>query len=143
MSQKLAQLWIPNHSCFVGVVYNEHCFCGYQVQASDFLGIYELRCMTSVSAKPEKPVFLTGSGTKVDFDLDLTVDMKLVNGVIGCRFSIIANSITLTMDEIQVSNKCMQDGGLRFQIVPMGLDHKEQMDIRITWIMGNGNLRAA
>ncbi|CAD7958496.1 unnamed protein product [Amoebophrya sp. A120] len=141
MSQKLAQLWLSNHTCFVGVVYNEHCFCGYQVQASDFLGIYELRCMTSVSAKPEKPVFLTGSGTKVDFDLDLTVDMKLVNGVIGCKFQIMANSVSLTMDEIQVSNKCMQDGGLRFQIVPMGLDHKEQMDIRITWIMGNGNLR--
>ena len=72
-AQKTMPLWQKDHLIFVGCVYKGTCFCGYQCGVSPYLGVYELRCVSSVSSQAEAPAYLTGGGNKMEFDLDLEV----------------------------------------------------------------------
>lgn len=93
--------------------------------------------MSGVAPKAEKPVFLTGSGSKMEFDVDLCVEMQRVNQVVGCKMSIMANQTSIARDEFQVTQNCLKkpdQPGLRFQIVPIGLQVDEQIDVRLSWV---------
>jgi len=82
-------------------------------------------------------VYLTGSGNKMEFDVELEIQMGRVNNVVGVKMSILANNTNVTKDEFQLKSttlKAPDAPGLRFQIVPIGLQLDEQIDVRLSWV---------
>lgn len=84
LTQKIDKVWNPDHEIFVGVLFGKNYFFGYLCGASPFLGVYSLRCCSSGACKAEKPTFITGSGTRLEFDFDLKISMEQMNGVVNC-----------------------------------------------------------
>ena len=91
----------------------------------------------------------------MEFDVDLTVEMSRVNNVVGCKMGILANNTSVTVDDFQVTSHCLKGGGpgsssrdegpgLRFQIVPVGLQLDESIDVRLSWqLNGSANIEGA
>ena len=77
----------------------------------------------------------------MEFDVDLTVEMSRVNNVVACSMGILANNTCITSDSFQVTQHCLKEPsepGLRFQIVPVGLQLDESIDVRLSW-QSNGS----
>lgn len=142
LTQKLELLWKETHDIFIGVIYGQNRFFGYMCSVSPFLGIFELKNVSSVAPRAEKSVYLTGSGNKMEFDIELEIMMGRVNNVVGAKMAIVANNTAVTRDDFQVKSTTLKGPdapGLRFQIVPIGLQLDEQIDVRLSWVSNGTN----
>ena len=142
LTQKLELLWKETHDVFIGVIYGQNRFFGYMCSVSPFLGIFELKNVSSVAPRAERSVYLTGSGNKMEFDIELEIMMGRVNNVVGAKMAIVANNTAITRDEFQIKSttlKAPDAPGLRFQIVPIGLQLDEQIDVRLSWVSNGTN----
>mmetsp|Transcript_13617 Transcript_13617/g.33498 ORF Transcript_13617/g.33498 Transcript_13617/m.33498 type:complete len:329 (-) Transcript_13617:566-1552(-) len=136
-SQKLLALWDRSHEVYVGILYGTGKFFGYLVGASPFLGVFEVRNVSGVCQRPEQSMFLTGSGNKVELDLDVTIGMPLVNSLHTVACQICANNSVIACDNVQWTAETMRNG-VRLQIVPINLQVGDEIDCRMTWV-SNGS----
>jgi len=95
-----------------------------------------VKAFASAAPKPNQPVHLTGSGSKMEFDLALEVQYQRVNLSVTCKLSVIFGLKILTQEYFQLSAKTLRDGpGLRFQVVATGLG-EESVDVQLGWTGG-------
>merc|ERR1719199_938963 len=73
-------LWDPEHEVFVGISYGDGRYFGYLCSATAFSGIFSVRALASAAPAPNAPVHLTGSGNKVEFDVEVDVQLGWVSG---------------------------------------------------------------
>ena len=84
LTQKIETVWNRDHEVFVGILFGKNYFFGYLCGASPFLGVYSLRCCSSGACQAERPTFITGSGTRLEFDFDFKISMERMNGIVNC-----------------------------------------------------------
>ncbi|CAD7929706.1 unnamed protein product [Amoebophrya sp. A25] len=132
-TQKHVGLWDRSHEVYIGILYGGNKFFGYLCGASPFIGIYDIRNVSGVCQRPEQSCFLTGSGNKMELDLDVTIGMQLCNGIHTVKCAILANNSTIASDDVQWTNETMAQG-VRIQIVPVGFQTRDEIDCRITWV---------
>lgn len=129
-------LWDPEHEVFVGLSYGQGRYFGYLCSSTAFSGIFSVKAFASAAPKPNQPVHLTGSGSKMEFDLALEVQYQRVNLSVTCKLSVIFGLKILTQEYFQLSAKTLRDGpGLRFQVVATGLG-EESVDVQLGWTGG-------
>jgi len=51
LTQKLELLWQREHDVFIGVIYGQNRFFGFMCSVSPYLGIFELKNVSSVAPK--------------------------------------------------------------------------------------------
>jgi hypothetical protein len=49
---------------------------GYLAGVSAFVGVFNIKCVSGVAPKPEKNVHINGSGNKMEFDVNLQIEMS-------------------------------------------------------------------
>lgn len=136
LTQNRSPLWITQHEVFVGVTYGQNRYFGYICGLSAYSGIFSVQTFASVSPGPNAPVHLTGSGNKMEFDIELDIEMQRINKIVCCKLSIILNNTTLTEDPFQVTYQTLKHGdGLRYQVVGAGLGEGE-VDVQLAWVGG-------
>jgi len=136
LTQNKSPLWITQHEVFVGVTYGQNRYFGYICGLSAYSGIFSVQTFASVSPGPNAPVHLTGSGNKMEFDIELDIEMQRINKIVCCKLSIILNNTTLTEDPFQVTYQTLKNGdGLRYQVVGAGLSDGE-VDVSLAWVGG-------
>lgn len=131
-----AELWDVDHEVFVGLSYGEGRYFGYIVSGTAFSGIFGLRALASAAPAPQKPVHMTGSGNKVEFDMALEVQLQRANLVVVCKLQVIFANEVLTQEFFQISYETLTTGpGLRYQVVATGLEDAE-LDVQTAWVGG-------
>ncbi|CAD7941740.1 unnamed protein product [Amoebophrya sp. A120] len=140
-TQKLQHLWERHHEVYIGILYGQNKFFGYLCGVSPFLGVYEIRNVSGVCQRPEQAAFLTGSGNKLELDFDVTIGMPLVNKLhtTQCQICAAQNTV-IACDDVQWTAETLAQG-VRFQIIPIGLEIGDEVDCRITWV-ANGSTSA-
>jgi hypothetical protein len=135
-SNPRTNLWDPDHEIFVGLSYGEGRYFGYLVSATSFSGIFSLRALASAAPAPNEPVHMTGSGNKVEFDLELQVELQRANLVVANKLSVIFCNEVLTQEYFQISYDTLIEGpGLRYQVVATGLEDSE-VDVQLASVSG-------
>ena len=107
---------------------------GYLVGASSFLGIYKLNFVTSAMEQAERSIFMTGSGTRLEFDLNVSLAPERMNGVVDGMVGIYVNNTCIGEESFQLSGDTLRNHGCRLMIMPMGLQAHEEIDVKLTWI---------
>lgn len=136
LSQTRDAVWDPSHELFCGVIFGNNRYFGYVCMQSPYTGVFRLQSFSSSAPKAGSIVNLTGSGTKVEFDLELGVSMQRVDKVVTCTLSIESDNTTLIACPFQVHRRTLlQRSGLRFQILgsipPPGI-----VDVSLAWVGG-------
>jgi len=144
LSNPKDDLWDPNHEVFVGISYGKRRCFGYLCSATAFSGIFSVRALAlGTVPEPSAAVHLTGSGSKVEFDCAIEVQLTRVNHVVTCKLSIIARNETLTEEHFQVSNQTLKhEDGLRYQVAASGLRGMEVVDVHLGWASGGDSAPA-
>jgi len=138
LSNPTLPLWNIEHEVFVGLSYGEGKYFGYLCSATAFSGIFSVRALASAAPAPNAPAHLTGSGSKVEFDLALEVQIQRANMVVVCKLSVIFTNLTLTEEYFQISYETLTQGpGLRYQVIATGLGDDE-VDVQLAWVSGGG-----
>ncbi len=152
--QSRRSLWPSDHQVFVGLSYGTNSptnqmirskcgtFFGFLCGASPFLGIFEIQALSGASPKPEAPIFITGSAAKFEFDLDLVVNLTQVNQIVTCTLAVGAGGMACgssSGNRIQTFQTGLRtlihpNEGLRFVIVPTGLNVDDEMEARLNWV---------
>lgn len=135
-SQSVKPLWDPTHELFTGIIFGENRYLGYICGQSPYDGVFRLQSFRSGAPKPGAPVHFTGSGTKMEFDVELGVSIQRVNEVVDCSLSILSNNTVVSLTDFQVQNSTLLDGtGLRFQIMGT-IPPPGSIDVNIAWVGG-------
>jgi len=135
-SQNEEELWNSAHDVFSGIIFGRNKFHGFICGLSPYESVYRVQTYTSGAPKPGPPTHLTGNGTKMEFDLELGVNLQRVNRIVDCSLSVIANNTIICMTEFQIrSDTLADDTGLKFQIIgtipPPGV-----VNLRLAWVAG-------
>jgi hypothetical protein len=147
-----SMLWNPNHEVFVGVSYGNQALFGYMCGISAFQGVFALRTFSLSTSKNtrqgdddveiearNKPVHLTGSGNKVEFDISLEAEMQRINTIVCCKLCIIMNNVSITEDPFQISHETLKKGhGLRFNVLAAGENGigEDGIEVQLAWVGG-------
>jgi len=132
-SQSVSDMWNPDHEMFVGIIFGNKYF-GYIVRQSPYTGVFRLQNFSSYAPKPGQAVNLTGSGTKVEFDLELGVSMQRVNKIVTCTLSAESNNTTLVSCPFQIHRHTLMHGtGLRYQILG-SIPQPGLVDVSVAWV---------
>jgi len=110
-------------------------FCGFVAGASPYLGIFELQALTAASSRPEPPLFVTGSAAKLELDLDMTSHLTRVNAVVSNVLQVQGGTLSQNAPPqiFQCSRKTLEEG-LRFVIIPIGVEVDEEIEVRLNWV---------
>eukprot|EP00397_Hematodinium_sp_SG-2012_P033090 GEMP01035305.1.p1 GENE.GEMP01035305.1~~GEMP01035305.1.p1 ORF type:complete len:452 (+),score=68.99 GEMP01035305.1:338-1693(+) len=135
-TQSEQSMWDPSHELFTGIVFGANRYQGYICGQSAYDCIFRVQSFTSAAPKPGHPMHLTGSAAKMEFDLELAVNMQRVNRIINCSLSVVSNNTTVCTTEFQLQNETLINGtGLRFQVIgkipPPGI-----IDVSLAWVSG-------
>jgi len=138
LSQEREPVWNPRHEVFCGARWSmpnrptDVKFFGYVVGLSDFQGIYRVQSASSEGAVGE-PQCLTGSGKRVEFDLQLDVEMERINQTVGCKVAVILNNVTFTEDQFSVHKSVLAGTGMRLQVIGTGISRGSEVEASIQW----------
>ncbi len=73
----------------------------------------------------------------MEVDLQLDVLMPRVNHVVGCSLSVCLNSNVMSSSSFELKEETLAHGcGLRYQVVALGLNDDEEVDVSVNWLGG-------
>ncbi|KAF4652688.1 hypothetical protein FOZ61_009471, partial [Perkinsus olseni] len=117
----------------------------YLCEASEYDGIFMVAQVSSAQPTARNPVPITGSTSRIEVDLALSVEAPRINGVVKCSLNVLLNNANVASDTAEISSRdLLSASGLRFHIVPVGLVNDRENDngggdevhVQIAWLGG-------